>query len=130
MRPYRGCVCRTRDGEDGHATGDWSDDEPSVELEYDYTCIVCGVTVPMCEGGGVWDGAVGAAHRGESHVGVCIECSERLEAAHGDVSDDRALEILYPNRIRFGGLVLERHAPRTPRLKKTAPRASKERRPR
>jgi hypothetical protein len=126
VRPYRGCVCRTRDGEDGHATGDWSDDEPSVELEYDYTCIVCGVTVPMCEGGGVWDDAVSSA-TSDSHVGVCLECSERLEAAHGDVSRDRALEFLYPNRVRFGDLVLERH---TPRLKKPARRASKEWRPR
>ncbi len=124
MRHYRGCVCSTSGG-NGHATGDWSDDDQPVELEYDYACVVCGVTVPMCEGGGVWDEAVGEVHLGESHLGVCLECSGRLEAAHGGVSHDRALEILYPNLTRLRDFVLERH-----QVKKPAPRASNERRPR
>lgn len=110
MTRYRGCVC-TSGGDPGHATGDWSDDEDSVELEYDFTCVCCGITVPQCEGGSAWDEAAGIDHPGESHIGVCAECSTRLNALHGDdVSRDRALEILYPNRIRLrGGLVLERH---------------------
>lgn len=108
-RGHRGCIC-TSEGSPGHGTGDWSDDEEPVELEYDYACVVCGITVPMCEGGTVWDEAVGTEHVGEAHIGVCIECSTRLDAGHGVVSRDRALEILYPNRIRLrGGLVLERH---------------------
>jgi hypothetical protein len=91
---YRGCSCRTSDGADGHGTGDFTKGEDPVELEYDYTCIVCARTVPMCEGGGVWDSAA-AAEEHESHVGVCMQCENELTKEHGEPPMHAAMDILY-----------------------------------
>ena len=93
----RGCNCG------GHV-----DPDDSEAIEVDYTCIICGWTVPTCEGGGVWDDVACNWNPQESHVGVCAPCSNRLDRQYPLIGDYNLESALALANLIFSGHLPDR----------------------